>query len=362
MRRHRILVVGATGVLGQHVVAELNQIPGYRVLSGSRSGRGADGVVIDAKDLFSIERAVTQADVVVSAVPQVEPLIQRVCACAGVPCVDISPGGDLLDRAQSEVGDTGTSLVMMCGLYPGLSGLVARHVANQLDDVRDLHVGLLQSTNARVGPTGVKDMLRQIAVPVQTPHGTRPGFSLKRRMTFLGNTATVRQISYDESDVLRAGAGVETVFYYTAWSSPAFNLVIAFLRGTGILRALVNSTFSLTPKHRPGKAQTVYLAAEAEGTADGKPSAASMAVEVSSDYGATARVAAAVTRLILEEPDAVPGGVYALPDFVDLGALVQLLGTDGIRFTHHVTPGVISAQELGKQAQEVDLKDQRDTL
>ncbi|GAA1818142.1 hypothetical protein [Nesterenkonia flava] len=63
-----------------------------------------------------------------------------------------------------------TPLITMCGLFSGLSGVLAADAAAELDEVDVIRVGLLQGTNAAVGPTGVKDMLRLLTQPVRTGH------------------------------------------------------------------------------------------------------------------------------------------------------------------------------------------------
>ncbi|MER6347348.1 NAD-dependent epimerase/dehydratase family protein [Streptomyces sp. NPDC001595] len=79
----RILVLGATGYLGGHVVARLRALPGTRVLVGGRSPAGADVAV----DLAS-DRARDLATALASAAPD------AVVNCAG------ATGGDAVTLAE----------------------------------------------------------------------------------------------------------------------------------------------------------------------------------------------------------------------------------------------------------------------
>lgn len=172
----RVLVLGASGTLGSQVGTAL-ETAGFEVLRGVRSPLRPGDVPVDIHDRRSLESATAHVDLVVVAVPHTDPLVQQVCAQAAVPCLDVSPHLELRDSARRTLREQGPASIVMCGLYPGLSGILASHVAAGLDEVEEISVGLLQSTNARVGPAGVRDMLASLARPVPESGGMAPGSS-----------------------------------------------------------------------------------------------------------------------------------------------------------------------------------------
>ncbi|MCH8562528.1 hypothetical protein LTI14_04740 [Nesterenkonia sp. YGD6] len=86
----------------------------------------------------------------------------------------------------------------MRALSTGLSGILAAEVTATLDDVSEVSVGLVQNTNALVGPVGVRDMLTKLSQRVSTREGLKPGSTRPRRMHFGERAVTVRLMRCDE--------------------------------------------------------------------------------------------------------------------------------------------------------------------
>ncbi|RLV54794.1 hypothetical protein D9V41_14440 [Aeromicrobium phragmitis] len=259
---------------------------------------------IDARSRDSVRAALAaqSPDLLILAAPSITPAVQLACAAQGIACIDVSPRSDLRLANYPELVNAGSPVLTMCGFFPGLSGLLAREASAGLDEVREIRVGLLQSTNAAVGPSGVNDMLRALSRPVSTIEGTRRGFTVKRRMRFDHRDVTVRQMDYDERGLVTDCIPAAQVEYYTAWSNRFFTRTVAGLNAVGLLRALVDSRFAITPKHRPARPEKVHLTVEAEGTSQGRATTRRFRVSADSDYGATAEVVAATAVEILREP------------------------------------------------------------
>lgn len=333
-----VVVVGGSGRLGTLICRALNspalnnpalRQQGQITAVGTSRTPSADQILLtDITDPRSITEALAQADAVVVAVAQTEPQIQRVCAQRGIPCVDVTVSTELLDAAAESLSETSPPSVLMCGLFPGLSGILARHTAAQLDQVSTVRVGLLQSTNADVGPTGTKDMLRMIGRPVPTDQNEVlgssevPGFSEPRPMGFGHTTRTLRLIRHDEAAPLQRHLPEARIEYCTAWQSSSFTRLIAGLRRTGLLRRLAESSLPIQPRHDPATPETVLLSAEVHGISGGSPTILRRTVRAASDYGATAEIAAAVVRRALRSK--LPGGVQTPMDHVEPADLSQV--------------------------------------
>lgn len=306
--------------MGSRIRAALARAGDLDVLIGSRTP-GDAAVRIDARSRDSVSEALTahRPDLVVLAAPSITPAVQLACATRGTPCLDVSPRSDLRLGTYPELANAESPLLTMCGFFPGLSGILAREVSAGLDEVSDIRVGLLQSTNAAVGPSGVKDMLRALTRPVPTTEGTARGFTERRRMRFDDRDVTVRRMDYDERALVATCIPAARVEYYTAWSNRFFTGAVAGLNAVGLLQALVDSRFAITPRHRPARPETVHLTVEAEGTSQGRAAMRRFRVSADSDYGATAEVVAATAVEILREPGRftgvqVPMEVFRLDD------------------------------------------------
>src|SRR5699024_962466 len=137
-------------------------------------------------------------------------------ARAGVPSVDAAGRmrDDLLGQAEAMAARH--AHVVGAGLFPGLSGLLAHEVAGVAPG-RRVTLTLQQSSNARVGAAGVREMLQMGA----------PGPGIRR-----GGEVLLR-LDHPEAGAL-AAAGIEAR-YLTRWDSPGQTRGIGALAALGLL-------------------------------------------------------------------------------------------------------------------------------
>jgi lysine 6-dehydrogenase len=107
--------------------------------------RGGDKLTfapLDLNDQTSAVQLAADFDVVVAALPKPAiPLGIRAAARAGKPLVDLSwPLEPTLTELRRLVEETGTLVILGCGLEPGLTEIMARHLAEKLDRVDELHI------------------------------------------------------------------------------------------------------------------------------------------------------------------------------------------------------------------------------
>ncbi|PSK81015.1 saccharopine dehydrogenase-like protein [Murinocardiopsis flavida] len=333
-----IVVAGASGVLGRMICTEAQRIFGDDVtvvVGDRRESRGretaaglggrARSVVMDVADDESVRTGLRGADLVIVAVGQSKPRVQDACIQLGVPCVDVTTDAEVVARVverDDEARRSKVALVVMAGLFPGLSGLLAQQAAASLDSVDRLDIALRQSTNAEVGPSGVADMLRIVSAPV---HG-RPGFRERARLPFRSGSAAVRRIAHAEQRVLTEEIGVSDVAYWTAWDNERFNRMVGALIRARVLPRMA-SAFAVLAQHTPDRPQRVELMARAGGRVDGEAADRIVQLSADSDYGATATVAAALGAMALEQRWAGSGPPLR---FSTLGAVLARASTPGI--------------------------------
>ncbi|HEY4332928.1 MAG TPA: hypothetical protein VGM78_10180 [Ilumatobacteraceae bacterium] len=138
-------VVGA-GVTGSRVALTLStteDAPRLAIVDRRRDvaesvATSVDGVVVDLDHAFA-------ADVAVLACPAPHAHLARALVRAGVSVVSMSDDLDdvrALLSAADDGGVTDATLVVGAAMAPGLSGLLARHLADQLAVVDEIHVAM----------------------------------------------------------------------------------------------------------------------------------------------------------------------------------------------------------------------------
>jgi saccharopine dehydrogenase-like NADP-dependent oxidoreductase len=161
---------------------------------------GADKLapaVVDVRDAAAAARLLGEYDVVVSALPApaCAPGI-RAALAAGVPMVTLTwPPPEALADLRREADARSTLVMLGCGVEPGLTEILARHLAERLDRVDELHILCGGIPETPDGPLGYKIVfggrqlpLRETDVPVVEDGQVRtaPRYSAVERVAFPG--------------------------------------------------------------------------------------------------------------------------------------------------------------------------------
>ncbi len=355
-----ILVLGATGGVGRFVCEEVIRLFGptslvvgdYRPDRGQQYARALGGEVssecVDIADRASLEKAMTGGpDAVIVAVQQTEPLVQSVCLTRGIPCLDVTVSADFLEKARRldslpEAGHAAS--IIMAGLIPGLSGMMAKHLVESLEEVSTIDVGLLQSADGSAGVTGIADMLGVFAQPVRFrvngAEHSRPGFSVKREMMFpepFGNRAQ-RLINWIEAALVAEQCNVHDVNYWTSFDKAGFERLIVLLKKIGFLglfnrestRKRLARMIALSKGNKRPESETIALSVVATGKQDGSACTRCLCVVGPSDYGTTAMSVVAMTKLLLEG-SVKATGVRVPMEVFPLDPLVEAMNCEEVK-------------------------------
>jgi lysine 6-dehydrogenase len=111
-------------------------------LAGPMASDRLETALLDVNDTQAAAPILAEADVIIAALPQTLTLAAiRTALAAGVALVHLtSPPDDRLVAVRSEVKAAGGLVVIGCGLEPGLTEIMARHLGEQLDRVDELHI------------------------------------------------------------------------------------------------------------------------------------------------------------------------------------------------------------------------------
>ncbi len=327
----QILIIASSGTLAKHIVNEVITSFGIGSLAISdyredrlracqenlcrEFGKEPGARLINITSMESIQRGIDGADYVIVPVSQQCPLVQEACIKKGISCIDLSVSEDFIDdtlNLHDEACNSKSTLLMAAGLFPGLSGMIAKSI-HTVRPGSIVDIGLVQSSDGVAGSTGIADMLQLFNqdVMLTTPSGTsvEKGFSYSKPFRFenrFGETH-LRLAHFIERKYLHQRLSIESN-YWSAFDSEEFNSLIAFLRKIGFLKVFDR------PKYRLAAAQLIAnqkqkADEEVVGIIGQTDEENKITVLFESDYSATASCTIAFVK-ILEQHDAKPYGVW----------------------------------------------------
>ncbi|GAB6930750.1 hypothetical protein JCM10914A_47330 [Paenibacillus sp. JCM 10914] len=318
----KIMVVGASGVLGKLICHELLRIyknhielivTDYRTERGEELANSLNSEVkfqhVDINDQESVETSIKEIDVVVVVVKQRTPLIQRICIKRGILCIDVTPFYDFVKEVKQldqSAKINNTASVVMAGFFPGLSGLMVKEAVLKFEEVTEVNVALLQNTNATAGISGILDKMKIIDFNVYYKNNDISGFTEKRKMYFLDHLREkeVRLIDHAEKSLLNDIISTKRLNYWTAWNSSSFNTLVSILRQVGLTKKIDKLNKGVLSKlmiHNAHKDEYAFLTVEVKGMMENREVVKYLSLRTDSDYQTTAMVTAALTKIILNK-------------------------------------------------------------
>lgn len=338
----KVLVVGASGVVGNLICSEILRIFEHDVslnITDYIENRGKELAqllgadtryhFLDVKKAETVAQVIKEMDLVIVALNQQYPLIQKACIDNGIICLDITPYTSLVDKVylmQQDAVDREEKLVVMAGFFPGLSGLMVKHAITNFQRVDEVHIGLLQNTNAKAGLAGIIDMLKIISQPVIKTSG----FKQMRKMPFSIGEREVRLIDHAEKRYLKDKFKIGKINYWTAWNNSFFNKMIYSMKQVGLIHWLTsqrnNNILAKLVKHNPAKAETTFLTVEVKGSMSGLETTKIVTLTTFSDYHTTAMATAALAKIALRK--SINGVMFPF-EFTTLDEVVKEMKCDG---------------------------------
>jgi lysine 6-dehydrogenase len=166
-------------------------------LLGLLGGQRLSTVNLDLRDQAAARRLMSAHDAVVAALPkEAIALGIRAAASSRTPLVDLSwPPADQVAGLRAEVEAAGTLVLLGCGVEPGLTEIMARHLAEKLDRVQEVHIKVGGIPEQPAPPLGYKILFGGRQLPLREGEmgvvsGGRlqsvPRYSGVERTTFAG--------------------------------------------------------------------------------------------------------------------------------------------------------------------------------
>jgi lysine 6-dehydrogenase len=129
--------------------------------------------VADVRDANAISRLLVGVDAVISALPgAIARGVMEAAAQRGAPVIDLSriPDADWAN-AQARLSNARGLVVLGCGVEPGLTEILARHLAEQLDEVDEVHIKCGGVPEHPTGPLGYKIVFGGRSLPLKAADG-----------------------------------------------------------------------------------------------------------------------------------------------------------------------------------------------
>jgi lysine 6-dehydrogenase len=130
-------------------------------------------VQLDLNDQAAAAQVMAGAGAVVAALPRPASILGiRAALRAGVPLIDLTwPAEEHMPGLRQEVEAAGGLIIPGCGLEPGLTEIMARHLAEQLDRVDELHIKCGGIPAEPTGPLGYKIVFGGKQLPLREQDG-----------------------------------------------------------------------------------------------------------------------------------------------------------------------------------------------
>jgi len=129
--------------------------------------------VADVRDASTINRLLVRVDAVISALPwAVARGVMEAAAQRGAPVIDLARVPDAeWASAQARLSSARSLVVLGCGVEPGLTEILARHLAEQLDEVDEVHIKCGGVPEHPTGPLGYKIVFGGRSLPLKPADG-----------------------------------------------------------------------------------------------------------------------------------------------------------------------------------------------
>ena len=159
--------------------------------------------VADVRDASAINRLLVRVDAVISALPwAVARGVMEAAAQRGAPVIDLARVPDAeWANAQARLSSTRSLVVLGCGVEPGLTEILARHLAEQLDEVDEVHIKCGGVPEHPSGPLGYKIVFGGRSLPLKPSDG----YAVENgKLAFVPRYSGVEPVAFDGLGELEA--------------------------------------------------------------------------------------------------------------------------------------------------------------
>ncbi|UTV41867.1 saccharopine dehydrogenase NADP-binding domain-containing protein (plasmid) [Ensifer adhaerens] len=301
----RVLVVGGYGAVGRHLCKELASDPSIKLVVAGRRLEAAEALAkdigasarrIDLTEPVTWASACDGAELVVVCMDQQNTRFVSFILERGVHYIDITASDALFREIESVATPPGVGVLLSVGLAPGLTNILASFLANRMDRVDDIQIGLMGGLGDNHGRAGIAWMADRMfganSLKQETliDFGEKWGVRKARRLDFSDQHALMR--------TLRISTATTSVCLDSRIATELLFGTAQRIRSGGFLSRVI---IWLIEHIRIGS-KVCNIAVTANGERDGKRITEQAWFFASSESLTTALLAAVLIRRFLADP------------------------------------------------------------
>ena len=357
-----VLLLGATGAVGRRVAGELSRSDAvHRLVVSSRNGttlerfahnlggaeRGVFPLEMDVSKEDSLAVAGREFDVIASCVGPsylYEEIVVSAAVAAGTACVSLGDDAATLQRlgeSSDSAAAAGATIVTGCGLSPGLTNLMGRLAAAQLDEVDKIAIHVARSASDAGGPASLRSLVRTVAEgPPPPSRGPEdPNSATPRPSFFPDPVGWVETFGYDHPELAtlrRSFPGVRSVEFRAGLAErAAMDLVravaaVSRTEGSGGRSIAAAGLLRRVLERLPARsAEWTAARVDVEGRREGRP--LSISYGIVDHLANLAALPMAQAALALGSGDTAAPGVHAPDEVFGAKPFLRALSHRGLR-------------------------------
>ncbi|MGN4127019.1 saccharopine dehydrogenase NADP-binding domain-containing protein [Lysinibacillus sphaericus] len=355
MHKENILIVGGYGEVGGKIAKLL--LPKYpnRVWIAGRSIEKARQFCAQQNNLATpIQLDVTKAidghqltniALVIMCLEQENTQFAALCLQEGIKYIDISASYSFLQKLEllnPLAVKHNTTAVLSVGLAPGLTNLMAMHVAQQFSSLEKLHISILLGAGDSHGAAAIHWILNQLnnsyTIAYQNDKQEITNFTNKREVDFVGiGNRSLYQFNFSDQHILSKHLPSSHIITRLGFDVEWLNLLVSFIQKSRLSivlkwQWLKNRLVSLIQKMKIGSS-ICAIKIEAIGISQLEKTSASLTFAENDESFITAKIAATVAQELLEMEH--PSGTYHIEELFNLEVLEEQFDIPTVDIKHH---------------------------
>jgi len=259
--RTNIMVIGGYGHVGQMICRALGELyPGHVIAAGrsferaNRFAKTTNGKVrplqLDIRALPPAELLI-EVRLVIMCLDQTDTAWVEACFRQGIHYVDVSANGAFLSQVEQLHGQAaanGATAVLGVGLAPGLTNLLARYAAEQLDQTEEINIAIMLGMGDQHGQAAIEWTVEHLNSPfhvIQNNNKRAVSSFTDGRITDFGAKLGHRKayrFNFADQHSLPRTLHVPTVSTRLCFDSSFTTGLLAGMRGIGLFNLLKLST------------------------------------------------------------------------------------------------------------------------
>ncbi|MGE7092417.1 saccharopine dehydrogenase NADP-binding domain-containing protein [Lysinibacillus sp. NPDC048646] len=356
MLKENILIVGGYGEVGGKIAKLLlRKYPNRVWIAGrdiekakqfcAQQNNLATPIQLDVTNTINGQQLANVA-LVIMCLEQENTQFAELCLHEGIQYIDISASYSFLQKLEllnPIAVKYNTTAILSVGLAPGLTNLMAMHVAQQFSSLEKLHISILLGAGDSHGTAAIHWILNQLnnsyTIAYQKDTQKVTNFTNKRVVNFvnIGNRS-LYQFNFSDQHTLSKHFPTSPIITRMGFDVEWLNLLVSFLQKSRLSiflkwKWLKNIVASLMQKLKIGSPICV-IKIEATGIKQHKKMAASLTFAENDESFITAKIAATVAQKLLEKE--YSSGTLHIEELFTLEALKEQFVIPTVQTEQHI--------------------------